>query len=160
MVSTKSATKEKVKYSRHHLHCPIKEKDIQNVGEFIADCKNKSTKGIYDEIKSSKNHIIHSYLEWDDTIAGNKYRLQQVRNIIEKIVIVLPGKKQPIRAFYSIVAKGSNKSIYIDLRTLGKSGYAKAQIIRRAKNELRAWTNRYEMYQELDEVISFIRRHL
>jgi hypothetical protein len=56
----------------------------------------------------------HKHLEWDDTIAGHKFRIMQIKAII-RALRVLPrdtiATDEPVRAFFSVLGKKSDKAI-------------------------------------------------
>ncbi len=43
-----------------------------------------------------KRNPMHSLFEWDDTIAGNEYRLDQSRRFIRQVTIIYEDKKQKL----------------------------------------------------------------
>ena len=45
---------------------------------------------------------LHSQFEWDDGVAGNRYRLMQARQLLRVAVTILPMIDEPCRAFVSL----------------------------------------------------------
>jgi hypothetical protein len=55
--------------------------------DFAARCDGRPTpQALIDEAASS-NHPLHRHFEWDDSIAGPKYRLQQARQLLNKVKV-------------------------------------------------------------------------
>lgn len=135
---------------------PFKKKDAQEIGEFIERMDIKTPKNILKEVKKNKECIIYSYLEWDDNKAAEDFRLQQIRNIVNHITIVVKDvdNSLPIRAFHPVMAESNGKTpIYIDLDMAFSNDYYRIQVISRAKTELQNWRERYRQYDELKEIV-------
>lgn len=130
---------------------PFKKGHAQAIGEFIEQSPDKSTPGLLAYIRDNPDHVIHDYIEWDDSVAAQKYRLEQVRNIVEHVYIEVEDMETsvPIRAFFSVRDEDSGQPKYepLDL-TFSKEAHRK-QVIQRAKNELKNWAERYRAYTEL-----------
>lgn len=142
---------------------PFKKKEAKDIGEFVYKIPDKSTEHILEEIKKYPKHIIHSYIEWNDKIASKQYRLQQVRNIVNHIEIVIRKEysNKPIRAFVSVKqSKDTDKPTYIDVQTVFTDEYQRRQVIRRALTELINWRDRYEIYTELTDIITALTPYL
>lgn len=140
---------------------PFKEEDAQIIGEFIDSTSDKSTKGILEAVRNNPDCAMYKYIEWDDTKAADEYRLQQIRNIVEHIIIEVRqiGNHLPIRAFYSIREIGDSEPKYVSMETAFDNVSYRQQIIERAKSELRNWAERYSQYEELSSLIDFIREN-
>lgn len=150
------------------VRAPFKKKDVQNIGEFISNIENKTTKNILSEIKKQKDHVIHEYIEWDDEIASEKYRLQQVRNIVNhvEVKILKSTSSESVRAFHCIVSSNSDKkgkdelTEYVPIAVVMEDDEKRSQVIKRAKTELINWRDRYKIYNELKEIICVLEPHI
>lgn len=49
-----------------------------------------------------RSHPLHSCFEWDDKIAGEKYRLEQARALIRSVRVVIETQTLPIRTIYYV----------------------------------------------------------
>ena len=141
---------------------PFKKEHAQDIGEFINSLPLKTSENILGAIGANKNHVLYSYIEWNNKIAGHNYRLQQVRNIVNHVTIEIKeiGDELPVRAFYSITDEkdedNHGRPVYIDLHTAFEDEYCRAKIISRAKSELNNWRERYHQYSELSKIINFL----
>lgn len=144
----------------------IKQEDAQNVGEFIYEkCQGKTTSEILEIIKKNKDHVINQYIDWNDKTASEKYRLNQVMNIIHSIEIevVSVGSKEPrqVRCFFPVnTSTTSEDKVWKPIEVVMTNEFERNQVISRAKNELEGWTERYESYTELASVIKPIKKFL
>jgi len=145
---------------------PFKQEDAQEIGEFIAKCKVKTTRGILQEIKRNPKSKIYSLFEWDKDKAVELYQLQRVREIVSHISvnIITIGNNEPVdlsisvSAFKSVSSPSTEENIYVPISEgLNNSDYRK-QIIDRAKTELNNWMERYQQYQELSNIINAIKK--
>jgi len=142
---------------------PFKKGDAQAIGEFIDSIDVKSSKKILARIKKNKKHIIHGLIEWDDTIAGEEFRLQQVRNIVNHVTIEIKeiGDGLPVRAFFSVTKQDNGENVvYVDLNQTFSDDYYRSQVISRAKSELSNWQERYHQYNELRGIVGSISKFL
>ena len=135
---------------------PFKMEDAQEIGEFIENCSDKSSKGILEEIKRHPEHKIYRFIEWDNKKAGAMYRLQAVRNIINhlEVDIVRIGNTEPtqlnvsVSAFQSVMDDVEGK-IYVSMEDGISNDFYRQQIIKKARTELINWTAKYNQYKEL-----------
>ena len=101
-----------------------------------------------------KNTELHKCFEWDNKVAAEKYRFQQARQIIQFIVTV-PDKKEdePKRVFQISTEKNTYQPITFFMKNEDEAD----ALLKRAKNELRAFQQRYESIRsELEEIFEAI----
>ena len=158
---TKQASK---KIYEARVGSPFKQEDAQEIGEFIENCKDKTTKGILEEIKKHPENKIYSLFEWDKSKAIELYQLQRVREIIShiEINIISIGNKEPmnlnvsISAFKSVQPINSEERVYASAEDYINNKVYRIQIIERAKTELRNWTEKYNQFRELETIVKTI----
>ncbi len=130
----------------------------QVAGECI-EKMNKANKGVTTakmlvSAAKFKKHPLHNCFEWDDSIAGRKFREQQAQQIILQLVIVVdkPDSDVPrrVRAFVSVDEKDSIHYTTMS-RAMGKADLRR-QIIEQALSELNAFRHKYADLKELAEV--------
>ena len=96
---------------------------------------------------------LHQRFEWNDKEAGEKYRLQQAREIIRVHVTVVHENTKPVRAYVSLpndrkAAGGGYRGIQevIDNKTW------RVQMLENAMSEMRAFRAKYSALKELVDV--------
>ena len=107
------------------------------------------------DLARDENTELHKCFEFDDTIAGEKYRLIQARDIIRHFVIKYKndgGEEQKIRTFQITTATNH----YEPTRVIMKNPNEYAALLSRAKEELRNIKRRYKTLAELEEVFEAI----
>lgn len=101
----------------------------------------------------NKKSELHKCFEWDDSVAAEKYRLEQARTVIRMLVIKTEDKEeQPQRVFQISSQKNEYQPIKFFMQN--KDEYQK--LLERAKDELKAFKNRYKSLSELEEVFDAI----
>lgn len=98
---------------------------------------------------------LHKCFEFDDAIAGEKYRLIQARDIIRHFVIKHTnekGEEQNIRTFQITTETNHYESTRVILQNPDEY----AALLARAKEELRNVKRRYKTISELEEVFEAI----
>ncbi len=109
---------------------PFHKKDAQKIGEELSKIKVLNPEKVIDKAKDPKS-ILNKYFEWDNTKAGEKFRLQQARNIVNHVIEIIVIKENPIeaRAFFNVVAK-SGENEYVSLTEAVTTPSYKKQLLR------------------------------
>lgn len=101
----------------------------------------------------NENSELHKCFEWDDSVAAEKYRLQQAGNII-RMLVYTPKKEseQPVRVFQIT----SNKNTYQPTKRFLVQENEYQSLLKRAKNELESFKRKYHSLCELEAVFEAI----
>lgn len=106
----------------------------------------------------NKRTELHKCFEWDDSIAGEKYRLIQARDIIRHFVIYTPDEENlPKIRSYQISTECTR---YEPTRMFLQNPDEYTELLKRAKNELEAFKQRYKTLTELETIFEEIDRLL
>lgn len=106
----------------------------------------------------NKRTELHKCFEWDDSIAGEKYRLIQARDIIRHFVIYTPDEENlPKIRSYQISTECTR---YEPTRMFLQNPDEYTELLKRAKNELEAFKQRYKTLTELETIFEEIDRFL
>lgn len=123
--------------------------EIQSIGE------SASPQQILEKARDSATEL-HKCFEWDDTVAAEKYRLQQARQIVCSLVYKKteeePKESPKIRVMQHIVSESGYKPVKVIIQNQDEY----TQLLMQAKTELNSFKNRYERIVELEEVIRAI----
>lgn len=99
---------------------------------------------------------LHKCFEWEDSVAAEKWRLQQARMIVCHLVIKEDGEdaadKPEIRIFHKTDRADGYKSITFIMRD--KTEYEK--LLAQARKELRVFKQKYHNLSELEEILALI----
>lgn len=143
---------------------PFSEKKAQKYGEYLAKIEKKE--GVLTPAKvvnkaKSERSVIHDYFEWDDSIAGEKYRIHQARNLMNHIEVEIidngDEEVKTIKMFHNIqIVEESKDRGYLSLSSIVNSIDYREQVIDRALTELIGWKKRHQQYSELEPVFAAI----
>ena len=136
--------------------------DAQKVAEEIYALGEKvETKQILDMARDEKKEI-HKLIEWDDTKAAEKFRLEQVINIMHDLHIVEIGLNKnkkpekigvPMRMYYSL--KGETG--YRPTPLIVQDSNLHDKLLMTARSELDAFMIKYATLTELEPIFKAIR---
>ena len=121
--------------------------DAQAAGEIcekLAAEKNLTAKSLL-EASRAEDAPLHGCFEWDDSVAGELYREQQARHIINCLCIV-EENKEPIRAYFNILR---TESTYEHIDVILQSPNEYMELLKRAKSELQIFKKKYKQLKEL-----------
>lgn len=128
--------------------------DAQRVADEILSIGEKSTpQQILDKARDPTTEL-HRCFEWDDSVAAEKYRLQQARKIVCNLVIqeTIQDKKPPIRFMLQTKNGNGYQPTQIIFRDVDKYQELLASVLR----DLVAIRNKHSNLTELEEVFSAI----
>ncbi len=126
--------------------------DAQKVYEEIGERKI-TPEEVLEQARNNVNSELHKCFEWDDSIAAEKYRLSQARQIIQFLVVKPEKEEEPKVRVFQITTERNNyqpTKLFIEQPDEYKS------LLQRAKNELSALKNRYKTLSELEKVFEAI----
>ena len=100
---------------------------------------------------------LHELFEWDDAVAGHKYRLTQATNVIINLAIEVEKEQKPkkIRAYYN-VSDSERKGRFINAETAFANPDTKEIILKRAYREMQSFMQKYENLTEFAPVFKAI----
>lgn len=110
---------------------------------------------IVDYAKSEKTEL-HKCFEWNDTIAGHKYRCIQAQQVVRSLIVIKEEseEKTPLRLFYNT---GDRTGEYKPVKMVMKSEDEYESLLRKAQDELRAFKKKYSFLTELEEILELIK---
>lgn len=115
-------------------------------------------------IAANKKSPLHKYFEWEDTIAAERYREWQARQLIASVYIVDGNDENavPLRAFVALRPEEDETDDFMAERgyvstpsIAGKQSY-QLQVLAYARAQLTGWRNRFGAYREFFGVVKEI----
>jgi len=131
--------------------------NAQKVGEELETIKDITNKNVLEYAKENIKSELYKCFEWDDTIAGEKYRLYQANHIITSISFVIeekPLKKQKI--YYSIKTEENGIKKFKDIKSILENDNEYYALCDKAKREIENCKNKYNdliQKNDLKEII-------
>lgn len=132
--------------------------DANDVGAELEDIQEKQelTPENVVEYAKNTNTTLNRLFEWNDEIAGKKWRIQQARKILNNITVEIVGKdeqKKPIRAFVKTTTK---KEEYRNIESVVSDAEQYSLLLNMAYKELNVTKNKYQTLQEIQELLKDI----
>jgi hypothetical protein len=106
------------------------------------------------EAATAEDHPLHARFEWDDTIAGHKYRLTQARELIRVVkekYIDRSGNPENTRFFVSM--PGPNGMVYEPAADVAADEFASKVALQAMEREWRSLRKRYERFAEFRDLV-------
>lgn len=123
--------------------------EISGIGESCTPTQ------IVEYAREHKDSELYKCFDWDDTVAAEKWRLQQARTVVCNIVyeeVSKDNQVQNIRVIQHVPELEAYKPVSLIIRN--KTEYE--SLLERACAELRAFKERYKMLTELEQIMERI----
>lgn len=138
-------------------------KDAQKVGEEIKSLSGKDgdkpvkPQEIVEYARNNKASELYKCFEWNDSLAAERYRLVQARNVVNSIIYVVEtveeGKEpQKVKVFMQ-TEYGSG---YQPTEVIVKNEDKYQKLLQQAYKDLKVFKERYYMLTELKEIFDLI----
>lgn len=135
--------------------------DPQKIGEALAKVREETegrcnARTFYEAAKDKKNYL-HRLCEWNDAVAGEKYRLQQIREVIGCIDLIDDERddKNPVPAFISLTER--NGRGYRPIGEVLDSVELQAISLRHMKSDVEALERRASRFEEICDALKAAR---
>lgn len=129
--------------------------DANEVGKELEKIDDLTPDNVINVAKDERN-ILHDIFEWDDSIAGHKYRQTQARSLISniKVTIISDNNDEPVTTKAYVSLSRSNR--YEPIEKIVKDVDKYAILLERAYKELNAIKNKYEEIKEIQDLLKDI----
>ena len=109
--------------------------------------------------KTHKSSELNKCFEWDNTIAGEKWRMQQANNILASISIVVTEKEEPVKAFVNIKTH-EEKRVFKSIVKVLNNEYEYQQLLKKAERDFISYKDKYNKLVEIKDLKSIIIKNL
>ena len=132
--------------------------DANEVGAELEEIQetNELTPESVVEYAKDRRTTLNGLFEWNDEVAGHKWRLQQARKILNNITVEYVGKndeRKPIRAFVKTTTK---KEEYRNIESVVSDAEQYSLLLNMAYRELNQTKNKYQTLSEIQELLKDI----
>jgi hypothetical protein len=120
----------------------------------IREQHGRLTPAIVVEAAQAEDHPLHSRFEWDDAVAGHKYRLQQAKQLIRVVretYIDKKGNPEDVRFFHAIPREEG--MVYEPLPEIVGDDLATKVLLASMEREWRSLRKRYEKFSEFRAMV-------
>lgn len=130
--------------------------DPQVVGDALEKIREKNggtlTPDAVVTASKPKAAPLHSEFEWDDSVAGHQWRINQARQIVRSVALVDEGVSEAPRAFVSVQGSDEEGRAYVSIEAAMSRDDWREQVLRDALAEALSWQRRYQSFKELAEI--------
>ena len=113
------------------------------------------------EVSKPKNAPLHGEFEWNNTIAAQKYREEQARQIIKNIVIIEVDEKEEepkqakcwVNSDRAFVPTDERLHKYVTIDTALNNESWKDNLLKAAKRDMTSFIVKYKRLTELNKII-------
>lgn len=130
------------------------QKCYEEIMEICEDLDSASPQAVLDRARDESSEL-HKCFTWDDSIAAEKWRVNEARLVTRQLVIKeveVPKDRPEIRLFY----KTDNESGYKPTEIIVRKEDEYKKLLASAYAELRAFKRKYSMLKELQEIFDLI----
>ena len=141
--------------------------DSQKVGEELEELEKVSeitNKNVLEYARKNKDSELHKCFEWNDTIAGEKYRLIQATNVISSISFVIeeePIKKQKV--YFSVKSDAKESRQFKNIKDILEDDEDYKALLNKARKEFETCKGNYDSLikrEDLKDIIFDIYREI
>lgn len=107
------------------------------------------------DVARDPQHPLHSRFEWDDSVAGPKWREQQARELIRSVRIQYidrAGRPSDVRAFHAVRGP-DGRSSYRPAEEIVENEVVTAVLLAEMEREWRQLRARWERFDEFRELV-------
>lgn len=108
---------------------------------------------VVDEARNEE-HPLHSRFEWDDAVAGEKYRLDQAQRLIQVVKLSFTdgkGKEQSVRAYQSV--RREDGHTYVPSEEVVADPFLLQLVLMDMKREWKSLQERYGHFSQFAQMI-------
>lgn len=140
------------------------ELDAQKTGEALEKLRNKHGGEFQAEdvvaAAQSNRHPLHKAFEWDDEIAGPKYREEQAKLLVRSVVVKVETSEgsEPARAFVKVRSENDGNGMS-SIEAAMSDPDSRDYVLQQALNQLRSWRRKWatlSRYADATEAIQSI----
>lgn len=130
------------------------QKCYEEIMEICDSFESASPQAILEKARNNDSEL-HKCFTWDDSIAAERWRLNEARVIVRQLVITeqeVPKDRPEIRLFH----KTDNESGYKPTELIIQKEDEYTALLKRAWAELQAFKVKYSVLKELQEIFDLI----
>jgi hypothetical protein len=134
--------------------------DVGNEFEIIEKENGKLTPELVVETAKEEDNILHKYFEWDDEIAGDKFRRMQARMLIRSVEVITEDTKEILPAYVNIKNKDTGENIYKNIVSVINNEEDYNYSLNRARIEFLAYKEKYQKILKIKDLKDLILENL
>jgi hypothetical protein len=138
------------------------EADANKVGKELERIERKEelTRESVSKFAKNKKSELHKCFEWDDSIAGEKYRLYQASNILTSISIVYEEEPKRTTRMYVSIKNAENQREYKNIVSVLENDEEYQQLLDKAERDFVSYKDKYQNMIQLNDLKNIIFKNI
>ena len=121
----------------------------------IEKTKGLTAQALVEEAEQ-RDSPIHDFFEWDNSKAGEEWRLQQARALINEVKVIIDQKEFFAFENVSVGENDEKQRVYKSIEEIGSNETLRKQVIKSALERQDYWAKQYGIYEELTPIVKTI----
>lgn len=120
----------------------------------VYDQRGALTPNVLVDEARDPNHPLHARFEWDDSVAGERWRKHQAHELIQSVRITYrapSGEKRDVRAFHAV--RGEKGHAYEPVEKVVRDDIMTKIVMQDMQREWKALKRRYEQFEEFSKMV-------
>lgn len=136
--------------------------DANKVGKEleILEGKYELTREVVLEYAKNKNSELNKCFEWNDSIAGEKYRLQQATWILASISIIVNDEPKRTTRMYVNIKNDDNRKEYKNIVSVVENDDEYKQLLDKAERDFISYKEKYQDMVQLKDLKNIIFKNI
>ena len=125
--------------------------DLASEIKAIRDKHGKLTPKLVLDTARNPKHPLHSQFEWDDEVAGEKFRLAQARELIQSVrlrFVDAAGETKSARRYYAIRAADADEFDYDDVEEVMQDRFRRKLLLNEMQRRIDELVQQYGVLEE------------
>ncbi|MAG77182.1 MAG: hypothetical protein CL811_10540 [Colwelliaceae bacterium] len=131
--------------------CHLSKEQAQRYGSRIAELMKTGKVTASDVLTDAKRRSspLNGFFEWDDSVAGEKYRSKQATYLLTNIVEVVEveGVRTPVRSFFSVNQEPRKEGVYVTVKEATTKPKYRTELLERIITHLENTTSLMKLFQ-------------
>lgn len=120
----------------------------------IHDERGTLTAALVVEVARNPLHPLHARFEWDDSVAGEKWRLEQAGQLLRVVKLPAdPACPGDLRAFVAVKGKDSHRADYVPTEQAMADEFTRRLVLADMEREWKALRRRYQHMAEFAQLV-------
>lgn len=121
--------------------------------EAVREEHGSLTPALLVDLARNPAHPLHSRFEWDDSVAAEKWRLEQAGQLLRVTFRPDPSKPADLRAFVAIKGESTSTSEYVPTSEALADPFARELLLRQFKRDAQTFHRRWKNHEEYAAVL-------
>lgn len=135
--------------------------DLRGELENIRNKHGRLTPALVLEEARSSRHPLHARFEWDDGVAGERYRLEQAHDLISEVRVsysLSTGERRSVRGFHAVRASDVDQYDYEPIEDVLADPFKRKIVLADMQRQIGELVARYEHIGEFWQILKQVSR--